>query len=267
MINDITPYFSYIRILVEILMQNEIEGRKYMKLFCIHYAGGSAKVFQSLVKLLNNKLEVIPLELPGRGKRFLKELIYDFEKGCQDLIAMIKQHLSYKNEEFSLFGHSMGSLLSFELAHLLESQGFSVKHVFLTGTRLPYQYENDSLVDVSKSNEEVIKKIKALGGTPNEVIENPYFSKIYLPIIKADLHMIGSYRYRKIGERLNTPITIINGTEDPLTNNEWDKWSELTSKEVQVMTVEGGHFFINEQQEFLAKQISLQLKQDQLMHI
>jgi surfactin synthase thioesterase subunit len=96
-INDITHYFAYIRIIEEILMQNEIEGRKYMKLFCIHYAGGSAKVFQSLVKLLNNKLEVIPLELPGRGKRFLKELIYDFEKGCQDLIAMIKQHLSYKN--------------------------------------------------------------------------------------------------------------------------------------------------------------------------
>ncbi|MBY0595853.1 thioesterase II family protein [Bacillus bingmayongensis] len=237
-----------------------------MKLFCIHYAGGSAKVFQSLAKLLNNQLEVIPLELPGRGKRLLKELIYDFEKGCQDLISIIKQHLSDKHEEFSLFGHSMGSLLSFELAHLLERQGFSLKHVFLTGTRLPYQYENDSLVDVSKSNAEVIKRIKALGGTPIDVIENPYFAKIYLPIIKADLHMIGSYRYQKAGERLDTPITIINGTEDPLTNNEWDKWSELTSKEVQVITVDGGHFFINEQQEFLAKQICSQLEKYQLVH-
>lgn len=235
-----------------------IEGGYDMKLFCVHYAGGSAKAFQFLSEILPAELEVIPIELPGRGKRNTGKLILNFEDACMDLVTIIKKRVD-KEEKFSLLGHSMGSLLSYEIAHLLQKEKYSLSHIFLTGTKLPYQFENKSLIEVSKRNEEVIDRITKLGGTPSELLEHPYFLKMYLPVIKADFHLIGSYKYNR-KRKLDIPITIINGKNDPLANNDLGKWLQLTSNKVEVLTVDGGHFFLNEQKEFLSKFICLNLK-------
>ncbi|MBE5102260.1 thioesterase II family protein [Priestia aryabhattai] len=231
-----------------------------MKLFCVHYAGGSAIAFQSLLKVLQDELEVIPIELPGRGKRIDSELIFDFKDACMDLVSIIKERVN-KKENFSLLGHSMGSLLSFEIAHLFQEERYSLSHIFLTGTKLPYQFENKSLIEISQRNDEVIDRITKLGGTPPELLEHPYFLKMYLPIIKADLHLIGSYKYKQKG-KLEIPITVINGNDDPLANNDLDKWLQLTTNKVEVLMVDGGHFFLSEQKEFLSKSICLNLKKE-----
>ncbi|MBZ5750611.1 thioesterase II family protein [Metabacillus rhizolycopersici] len=237
-----------------------------MKLFCIHCAGGSSKVFQSLSQQLKDQLEVIPVDLPGRGKRFSREYIYYFEDACKDLVTIIKKGLNNNQEEFALFGHSMGSLLSFEIAHLFQNEKFALNHVFLTGTKLPYQFENNSLIDVSKNDDEVMDRIKKLGGTPPDLLEHPYFLKLYLPTFKADFHLIGSYKYQKKEGKLNIPITVINGKDDPLSNSEFDRWSQLTKQKVEILMVDGGHFFLNEQIEFVSKSIRLKLIKDLIIN-
>jgi Predicted thioesterase involved in non-ribosomal peptide biosynthesis len=41
-----------------------------VRLFCFHYAGGSAQVFHDWPQHLPRSVEVAALQLPGRGHRF-----------------------------------------------------------------------------------------------------------------------------------------------------------------------------------------------------
>ncbi|MFJ8100466.1 MULTISPECIES: thioesterase domain-containing protein [unclassified Lysinibacillus] len=44
---------------------------KDIKLFCLPYAGGSAVMYNSLEKYINEVIEIIPLEYSGHGERIL----------------------------------------------------------------------------------------------------------------------------------------------------------------------------------------------------
>jgi len=49
-----------------------------IKLFCFPHAGGAASAFSSWKRRLDHRIELRPMELPGRGKRFSEKLILDF---------------------------------------------------------------------------------------------------------------------------------------------------------------------------------------------
>ena len=44
-------------------------GRAALKMFCFPYAGGTALIFKKWEEFLPSTVQVIPVELPGRGAR------------------------------------------------------------------------------------------------------------------------------------------------------------------------------------------------------
>jgi surfactin synthase thioesterase subunit len=59
---------------------------------------------------------VCPVELPGHGTRFSEPL----HTALSPLVCRIASALTPRMDgEFALFGHSMGTLIAFELAHVL----------------------------------------------------------------------------------------------------------------------------------------------------
>ncbi len=47
---------------------------KKLKLFCFPYAGGSSIVYEKWRKLLSPSIELIPIEYPGRGRKFARPI-------------------------------------------------------------------------------------------------------------------------------------------------------------------------------------------------
>lgn len=54
-------------------------------LYCIAYAGGTANSYYQWRKWLDPRIELKPLELPGRGKRMAEERIVPFNDALEDL--------------------------------------------------------------------------------------------------------------------------------------------------------------------------------------
>ncbi|MDR1550948.1 MAG: thioesterase [Hungatella sp.] len=215
-----------------------------MNLFCFAYAGGSASIFKKWDKFISGSVQIVPVEIPGRGTRFLEPLCGDMEQ----LVSMIyQQFIQQMNEkEYSLYGHSMGSwIVHYLLFKIAENGDRMPENVYVSGKEAPHIRKKGVLFHELEDGE-FMRKIYRLGGTPLELLENEEFLTIYIPILKNDYKLIETCHYQKPQKRYHMDITVFNGIEDELTTEDIYGWKEYTDGAFQVCNFDGGHFFIHD---------------------
>jgi surfactin synthase thioesterase subunit len=95
-------------------------GDAKLRLFCFHHAGVGASVYRHWGFDLPPTVEVAAIQLPGRGNRFTEPPIADIPLLVDALASNLAPHLEGR---FAFFGHSMGAVLAYELAHALRNRG------------------------------------------------------------------------------------------------------------------------------------------------
>ena len=76
-----------------------------IRLFCVPYAGGSALVYKPWIADFQRQgIELIPLEMKGRGSRITESFYADFEEAKEDLLQMIYQYLEESDHPFAFLG-------------------------------------------------------------------------------------------------------------------------------------------------------------------
>lgn len=221
-----------------------------MKLLCVPYAGATSMNYLQWKKHFNADIQLIPLDPPGRGRRITEACAHSIDEAIQDMVSQI-HYLLDPNEDYALYGHSMGSLLIYELLHQLKNTTFNIPaHVFLSG-RNPPQYPIP--LRISHLNDpEFITEILKYGGTPEGFFENKQLADLFLPILRADYKMVEDYVYVE-KEKLPVDITYFYSSEDAGISLDWiNRWKELITGDFNIYTFRGAHFFIFEH----AKEIS-----------
>lgn len=89
-----------------------------LQLFCLPYSGASATLFRRWQPSLPGWIRLLPLELPGRGLRFGEALHTDAASLVAQLAGELHGTLDSASP-YAFFGHSLGGLLAFELAHAM----------------------------------------------------------------------------------------------------------------------------------------------------
>jgi surfactin synthase thioesterase subunit len=213
------------------------------KLFCIPYAGGSARVFLSWKKWLDPGIELISVELTGRGSRVGQPLYRDVSDAVEDICSFITPEL---NEcQYALFGHSMGSLLVYETLRSLQKAGLQEPvHVFFPGRYAPYA-DKKPMDAYLLDDEELIEFISSTFGTMDGLLENRDFLEFFLPLIRSDIKLVETYRHPLEILRLHCPVTFMTGIRDSLVASEdCQLWEKCTSGPFSVLKFDDGHFFI-----------------------
>lgn len=214
------------------------------KLFCFPYAGGSSMVYSKWKNRLEASIELIPVELNGRGKKYGKTLYDSMDEVAVDIYDSISGEI--EESEYALFGHSMGSLIALEIAlKALEKKTKPPKHIFFSGQKAPH-IKKDEVYRYTLPDDEFVDEIVKLGGTPKELFENPELLDVFLPILRSDFKVVETYEYKHDFIKLPCDITVINGSQDRFTVDEIAGWREHTDKACKIVTLKGGHFFINE---------------------
>src|SRR5215813_14442818 len=109
--------------------------KRELQLFCFHYAGGSAQMFRPWQRNLPPEVDLCLVTLPGRGKRMHEPLVTRLAPLVKSIADVIVPELRHP---FALFGHSMGAVISFELARELRSrQSIGPVHLFVSGRGAP----------------------------------------------------------------------------------------------------------------------------------
>jgi medium-chain acyl-[acyl-carrier-protein] hydrolase len=224
--------------------------RSPLRLFCFPYAGGSAQIFRGWQRYLAPEIDVCLVHLPGRGSRIN-------EKPFTSLPALVEAIADQIGEEimepFALYGHSMGTLISFELAReVFRRSGRSPQHLFLSGHCAP-QWPRTRPVTFHLPEPEFIASLKDLNGTPNEILDHQETRAMFLPVLRADFEMVETYEFQP-GQTLSCPLTVYGGLQDKYVPVEsLHAWDIHSSAGCKVRMLEGDHFFIrSSEMEFVA---------------
>ena len=216
-----------------------------LRLFCFHYAGGSAQLFHAWPGRLPPGVEMGAIQLPGRGHRLGEPHI----RGILPLSRIVAQELlPYLDKPFVFFGHSLGALLCFETARSLRRENLrQPAHLFVSATEAPHRRSKEELLSgLPKS--ELIKKLHELDGAPVEVLQNDELMDLMLPTIRADFEICDNYEYLPESP-LECPMTIYGGLDDHDVEAErLAAWREMTVGASEIRMFPGGHFYFNSSQ-------------------
>ena len=233
-------------------------ARAGLRLFCFPYAGGGTSIFRAWPEHLPANIEVCSIQLPGRESR-LRELPYT---SLEPLVQVLAQSLQpYFDKPFAFFGHSLGALISFELARTLRHQSQrSPVHLFVASHSAP-QIPNADPPIHQLSQAEFIQKLNSLNGTPAEVLQNPELMELFYPVLRADFAMNETYVYRP-GPSLDCAMSVFGGLRDSLVSrSDLEMWREQTRGVFSVRMLPGDHFFIHSTRASLLRAILQDLAQ------
>lgn len=217
-----------------------------LRLICFPYAGGGASVFRSWGQnAMLSSVEVCAVQLPGREARITEPPVEDLRQ----LVSLLREALEpYLDRPFAFFGHSIGALVSFELAReLRRTGGIEPRHLFVSGCPAPHLPHSERMWDLSDN--EFLDRLCRFNGTPSEVLNHPELMHMMLPAIRADFALRDRYDYRD-EPPVSCPITAFGGMADTHVDCAMLRgWRQHTREPFQVWLFQGDHFFMRSAQE------------------
>ncbi len=219
---------------------------KKIRLFCFPYAGGSATVYNKWKDHLDPGIFLCPIELPGRGVRIHEPFTDSIAQTVEDVLRRIRFELA--DMPFAFYGHSMGTLIAYELTRLLRERRYpGPAHIFYSGRGVPHIRRKDKQPYHTLPPDQFRKKVLELGGTPKEFFQMPELLDILLPILKNDFKVTFSYELAKEHvQPAACDISVLSGKDDDLLPEQIDEWSLYTRHNCTFHSFEGGHFFLHD---------------------
>ncbi len=186
-------------------------------------------------------IQIVPVEYPGRGGRFSEPCATDARALAKQLAETISQS---GVTNFSLFGHSLGALIAWELTLKLRRMGAILpQQLWLSARKAPH-FRPEGEPRHSLPEGELVALLKEMGGTPDEFLDNPEFRQLLLPVVRADFQIHDQYELEP-AEPLPCPITAIGGESDSQVSfAAISEWREYSGAEFEQHELPGGHFYL-----------------------
>ena len=228
-----------------------------LRLFSFPHAGGGASMFRLWHTHLPTSVEVCPVQLPGRENRVQEKPYSNIACLINDLTEVVRPLLDVP---FTLFGHSMGGLIAFELTRALRRKNMVLPDLLIiAGLAAPHDPDQPPVVH-HLPQDEFIDYIRQLEGTPEEVLNNSKLMDFFLPLLRADFALYEKYQYYQ-EDPLQCPIVVYGGLKDEsVPEKTLVSWGDLTSKSFKKKMFPGDHYFIRDNSEFLFRALIDDLK-------
>lgn len=212
-----------------------------LRLFCFAYAGGGASVYHKWAQMVPAAIEVCLIQLPGRENRLDEPPLRAMTPLVQQLGAAIEPYL---NKPCAFFGHSMGALVSFELARALrESRQRGPSRLCVSGCRAPqFPVRDEQIHDLP--DQAFLDELRRLNGTPEAALRNDDLMRLMLPMLRADFAVCETYRFTP-DQPLDCPLSAFGGLQDArISQAQIAGWREHTRGTFRLRMMPGDHFFV-----------------------
>jgi medium-chain acyl-[acyl-carrier-protein] hydrolase len=228
-----------------------------LRLFCFPYAGGGAATYYPWTKFLSSSIEFYAVRLPGRESRLRETPHVRLAPLLEELVIAL---VPYFDKSFVFFGHSMGSLLAFELVRALREKGLSQPlHLFVSGHRAPHLPDMRPPLYQLSDERFITAMHERYNGIPRTILENAELLKLFLPPMRADITILDTYQYKDEAP-LACPISTYGGEADgSVALHELRAWQVQTNAAFRLTLFAGGHFYLQDGLPHLLQDIQQEL--------
>jgi surfactin synthase thioesterase subunit len=225
-------------------------------LVCLPHAGGSASFFYPVSAALAGPIDVVAVQYPGRQDRH-EEPQVDSVAALAEAVA--EQVATLGSRPVALFGHSMGALVGYETAKLLERAGRAPVHLFASGRRAPSTARPEAIHLLDDDG--LVAHVQQLDGDTGvaDALADPDVRAMALPALRADYRAVETYPVTS-GPPLRCPITVLTGRDDPVVSAaEAAAWDDHTLGGFECLTFPGRHFFVATHRDAILTEIKTRL--------
>ncbi|XP_035670360.1 6-deoxyerythronolide-B synthase EryA2, modules 3 and 4-like isoform X2 [Branchiostoma floridae] len=251
-----------------------------LSLVCFPANGGGPSLFHQWGEhFAKHNIEVVVATLPGWESREKESPINSLQHIVGALGAQIMEMIML-DKTIAFYGHSMGALIAFEVAHLLHAEGSTCpSHLFVGGwyaPSLPYPHPQELrvspiLFDPSTGTQQIMEEARAFSFLPEAVLNNPTRLRRLLPCIQAGITICKSYICQH-NEPLPCNVVAFGGQDDPFISPDLlEKWKLVAFNEsaptqaFRKCIMQGGHFFISSSRQDVLNKITSILQEDSVI--
>lgn len=220
------------------------KSQSKLRLFCFPHAGGGPVAFGKWAGQLPAEVEFCAIRLPGRETRLRDKPFTHIEPLVQQLVDAIEPLL---DKDFVFYGHSMGTMVAFETARELRRRGLPLPlHLVISARWALYLPNPDSDLYLMPAAQMLGELHARYGGIPVELLKDRELLKLFIPTMRADLSVLGTYTYVEEAP-LECPITAFGGLQDHMVSEaDLAGWRDLTSRSFELRMLAGDHFFVQQ---------------------
>jgi surfactin synthase thioesterase subunit/acyl carrier protein len=244
------------------------------RLFCFPYAGGGLVSFRSWAQSLDDSVEVVAVEPPGRGTRIDESPVDELDSFVERLL---QEMVDWLDRPSAFFGHCLGGLTMFAtLCALPKGRAHFIKYLFACGVRPPHllkhrgEFEDNLVYDMMLHKEfdvrvppyaqvdDIVADIIRHFDTPaaDKMLETPKLRAALLPTIRADFKMAHNYQFRPV-QPFAFPISSFVGNLDPwVSEKDSAGWGEFTCGGFTNHVRKGSHFLMAEDRDYILATIT-----------
>mmetsp|Transcript_26999 Transcript_26999/g.49634 ORF Transcript_26999/g.49634 Transcript_26999/m.49634 type:complete len:2699 (+) Transcript_26999:91-8187(+) len=222
-----------------------------LRAYCLPFAGGSSMLFAPWAAEAGTAIDVVAIELPGRGKDSDARLPASDADDAKVLATLAREiSADLRGLPYVLVGFSMGGNLSVELTMHLAMQNAPLPLAVYIAGRKPPASHPAAIANIDWTDEALSQYAMA----PEEIVKSDEFQQHALPLLRADLELD-----LRVERRLSTaisagkvfphsvPLEVFCGTNDNVAPwSEAASWEKLTQVPVGVHFMPGGHEFLTE---------------------
>jgi surfactin synthase thioesterase subunit len=213
------------------------------QLVCLPFGGSGAAFFHPWSEFAGDHIEVVPMRLPGRERLIDVEPYRNLHDAVDSLLADLLEELD-SPARVALFGHSVGAVLAYELAHrLCAVPDVEILRLFASGSPAPGTQRTLRATGIA-DDDEFLARVRLISGYTHEALDHPEIRELILPTLRADVEMHENY-VPSTTEPLPVPITALRGTGDELVSaDQLAEWAQVTTSDFQLVELPGKHMYL-----------------------
>ncbi|MEC3955098.1 alpha/beta fold hydrolase [Nocardia sp. CDC153] len=226
-------------------------------LICPH-AGAGASSYRAFSKVFSTRFDVVVFQYPGRQDRAREAALATVPEIAAGAYADYVASEHDRGLPLTVFGHSMGAMVAFELVRVAEAAGREVRLLAPSAAVSPGRAAE--LPPHPTEDEQILDHLGRLDGTGADVLGSREVMRMALPVVKADYRAFDAYVCAP-DAKVRARIQVLGGAEDPfVTPRDLYGWADHSAQEIDVTVFDGGHFYLNEHTAGIAELLAPSLK-------